>query len=55
MEDVNLELQLLADEAKIERVQMEYDLLMEEMMLGHEMQMYASHSYDLDAAFFGEA
>lgn len=54
IDDVNFELQILADEAKLEKIQEQYDEMVEEMMFNHNMETYASNSYDLDAEFYGK-
>lgn len=53
-EEVNFELQLLADEATLQNAEEIYNDMIDQMCAEHDMQMYACHSYDLDAEFYGK-
>ena len=57
IEDINFELQTLADEAKEEIVDAQYEDYLTDignmLQAEHDMMMYASHSYDEDAAYYG--
>jgi len=52
-EEVNFELQLLADEVKLQNEEEIYNDMIDQMCAEHDMQMYACYSYDLDAEFYG--
>ena len=53
VEELNLELQCLADEERQAMVDIEYDAFMDEMYRLWELEQYAADSYDLDAEFYG--
>jgi hypothetical protein len=53
IEELNLELQCLADEERQAMVDIEYDAFMDEMYRLWELEQYAADSYDLDAEFYG--
>lgn len=54
MNDVNLELQVLADEAKLEQVQAQYDEMITELSELELMYQAAMQSYDEDCIAYGE-
>lgn len=53
-EEINFELQALADEAKEEEIDLQFEEMMDALMFEHRMQEYAAHSYDQDAIFYGK-
>ena len=54
LDTVNEELQVIADENRLVRIEEEYEMMLDQMMYEHHMMEYASHSYDLDAEYYGE-
>lgn len=53
VEELNFELQCLADEERQAMIEIEYDAFMDEMYRLWELEQYSSDSYDLDAEFYG--
>lgn len=53
VEQLNFELQCLADEERQAMIDIEYDAFMDEMYKMWELEQYASDSFDLDAEFYG--
>ena len=51
---VNVELAVLADIERLDRVEDQYDEMVEAMCSEHDMMMYACHSYDEDCVYYGE-
>lgn len=54
LDQINAELQEAADQERLEQIEREYDEWEAEQQAYHHMMMYACHSYDNDAIFYGE-
>jgi len=53
LDDVNGELQIIANQTAEEQVAVQYEELMEAIFLQFEMEQYARDCYDLDAEYYG--
>lgn len=53
VEELNAELQSLAEEERQAMIDIEYDAFMDEMYRQWELEQYAEDSFDLDAEFYG--
>jgi hypothetical protein len=53
IDELNAELQDIAEQERLSLVEEEYESCMDRLMAEHEMLMYAAHSYDLDAIYYG--
>jgi hypothetical protein len=53
IDELNAELQDLAEQERLSLVEEEYESYMDLLMAEHEMLMYAANSYDLDAIYYG--
>ena len=54
LDDVNFELQTIADEAIQAEIDLQYDEFFDTMMAYENMMAYANASYDADAIYYGE-
>ena len=53
IDELNAELQDLAERERLSLAEAEYESYMDRLMAEHEMMMYAANSYDLDAIYYG--
>ena len=53
IDELNAELQDIAEQERLSLVEEEYESCMDRLMAEHEMLMYAANSYDLDAIYYG--
>lgn len=54
IDELNAELQDLAEQERLSLVEAEYESYMDRLMAEHNMRMYEAHSYDEDAIYYGE-
>ncbi len=53
IDNINAELQILANEAREAVVELMFEDYIDEMLANHELMMYASNSYDCDCVYYG--
>ena len=54
IDELNLELQDIAEQERLDLIEADYESYMDRMMAEHNMRMYEAHSYDEDAIYYGE-
>lgn len=54
MERINEILNILSDDIFASEIDFQYSEMIDELMAEYNSQMYASNSYDMDAAYYGE-
>lgn len=54
IDELNIELQDLAEQERLALVEEEYEFFLDQLMAEHNMRMYEVHSYDNDAIYYGE-
>jgi hypothetical protein len=54
IDELNAELQDLAEQERLSLVDAEYESYMDRLMAEHNMRMYEANSYDEDAIYYGE-
>ena len=54
IDELNAELQDLAEQERLSLVEAEYESYMDRLMAEHNMRMYEANSYDEDAIYYGE-